>query len=318
MKDVKITVIVPVFNSENFLKQCIESLLCQTYSHLEIVLVDDGSADGSEDICNGYCKLDSRLKYIKQENQGVSVARNTGISVATGDYICFLDSDDMLKENALQLAVEHIDDADVLFMGYEKIDKDDKLIDGCAMYPEVVWNQSETIDVLMEKSSYTYQGYVWSKLYRADIIKREKLQFAQGIYYNEDRLFNVSYMLHCTKTKIYTDAVYRYRIHESSVMSQTEIKDSAVLTRKLTEIVAFDKICDLLREQSPGNYPYACQLTFYMILTWLKKVPNDDKVNQAMVNKLLSKYCKACVTLPIGTISLTRRMKIMVHYLLKR
>ena len=98
----KVSIVVPVYNAKNYIKRCIESLVCQTYHNLEIILVDDGSSDGSEKICDEYAKEDDRIKVIHKKNSGVSDSRNAGIEAADGDYILFVDSDDYINENTVE------------------------------------------------------------------------------------------------------------------------------------------------------------------------------------------------------------------------
>ena len=96
-----ISIIVPVYNVENYLEECLESIKNQTYTDIEVILVNDGSTDGSKEICKRYCELDSRFRLINQENQGQSVARNRGVAESTGEFIVFIDSDDIVKFDLL-------------------------------------------------------------------------------------------------------------------------------------------------------------------------------------------------------------------------
>lgn len=107
----KITIIVPVYQVEDYLDRCVQSLMRQTYSELEIILVDDGSVDSSPQMCDQYAKIDNRVKVIHKENGGLSSARNSGIDVATGDYIMFVDSDDYIELDTCQRLYELIDEA---------------------------------------------------------------------------------------------------------------------------------------------------------------------------------------------------------------
>ena len=97
-----ISVIVPVYNVEKYLEECLDSIQDQTYSDIEVILVNDGSTDSSKEICKKYCKQDSRFLLINQENQGLSAARNKGVEISTGEYIVFVDSDDIIKTNYLE------------------------------------------------------------------------------------------------------------------------------------------------------------------------------------------------------------------------
>ena len=112
-----ISVIIPVYNVENYLRECIESVLNQTFRDFEVILVDDGSTDSSGDICDEYVEKDERVTVIHQKNGGLSVARNTGLSEANGKYVYFLDSDDYISENALAtlLNIAENDSSDIVF-----------------------------------------------------------------------------------------------------------------------------------------------------------------------------------------------------------
>ena len=113
MKKLKISVVVPVFNSEKYLEKCIDSIINQTYKNIEIILINDGSSDKSEEICNSYLKTYKNIKLINQSNSGVSVARNNGLKSSTGDYVLFVDSDDWLEKDMLEIMVKEIDNFDI-------------------------------------------------------------------------------------------------------------------------------------------------------------------------------------------------------------
>ena len=119
----KISVIVPIYNTERYLSECIDSIIRQTYRNLEIILVDDGSTDKSFTICNNYAMLDERIQVVHQANQGVSAARNNGLSRASGDLISFVDSDDTLDDDMYELLVRVIEEynADIVHCGYKHI-----------------------------------------------------------------------------------------------------------------------------------------------------------------------------------------------------
>lgn len=122
-QDILFSIVVPVYNVEKYIGQCIESLVSQTYENIEIILVDDGSTDGSSDICDEYSKADKRVRVIHKQNEGVSKARNIGVDVARGRYIMFVDSDDFLSDkDVIQNAYDilKIDDADLVLFGYTK------------------------------------------------------------------------------------------------------------------------------------------------------------------------------------------------------
>lgn len=126
MDKIRISVIVPVYNAENYLNRCIESVLTQTYTDWQMVLVDDGSKDESLKVCQKYADLDSRISVIHQENAGPGIARNTGIAAANGDYIVFIDSDDYIEKEYFQLLSGH--DEDVVFINVRDVDEEGRVL----------------------------------------------------------------------------------------------------------------------------------------------------------------------------------------------
>ena len=130
----KVSIIVPVYNTELYLEECLSSILNQTYDNYEVIIIDDGSIDNSYKICQRYCKKDNRFIYIKQKNSGVSAARNKAISCVNGDIIIFLDSDDYLNYSALEIIVNEFNDYDLLCYAYSNIYKnykEDVLVGKC-------------------------------------------------------------------------------------------------------------------------------------------------------------------------------------------
>ena len=103
-----ISVIVPVYNAEEYLEECLESIKNQTYTNIEVILVNDGSSDGSKEICEQYCEKDNRFKLVNQENQGQSVARNLGVAESVGEFIMFVDSDDVINKNVLEVLLPYM------------------------------------------------------------------------------------------------------------------------------------------------------------------------------------------------------------------
>lgn len=202
----KISIIIPVYNVEKYLPKCLESVIGQTYADLEIICVDDGTPDRSAAVILSYAEKDERIKLLRQENQGLSAARNTGIKSATGKYTVFLDGDDWLDPEAVETAVGAAEkiNADVVMWGYvrefsdrsdeKRIFDSDRIFDekGCrnlhrrmaGLYGE------ETADPSNADSLVT----AWGKLYRTDKIKRNGLEFVDTrLIGTEDALFNLEY-----------------------------------------------------------------------------------------------------------------------------
>lgn len=185
------SVIIPIYNSEEYLVRCIDSVLAQTASDFELILVDDGSKDRSGDICKKYQEKDSRIKYIRKENAGVSAARNTGIEYATGDYIGFIDSDDEILpdmyENLLRAAQQS--GTDIVICDAITVYSDGRTEDDTI--PEVPNSMLiNTADIKPEQLLYM-AGAAWRCLYRKTLFDDKNVRFPVGIKLSEDRIFNI-------------------------------------------------------------------------------------------------------------------------------
>ena len=197
----KISVIVPVYNVENVLHYCVDSILAQTFSGFELILVNDGSTDGSGSVCDEYAKKDSRIKAIHIENQGVSVARNTGIKNANGEYFIFIDSDDYIEENYLEELINVKNDnldADNIWCGFRTVDG----YDNPKTMQRVLFDDEQAMSVLSTKQIMTiHEKWLDSgpvcKLYSRKIIADNNIEFPQDLSLGEDLIFNFEY-LDCT------------------------------------------------------------------------------------------------------------------------
>ena len=165
-----ISLIIPVHNVEKYLYECIESVICQTYTNLEIILIDDGSKDKSGEICEEYGKKDNRIIVIHQENGGVSSARNIGLEVAKGKYISFVDSDDYIEKTFIEELYKKIkeNDAQISMCGLNKIDDNNEIL-GTYGYSKDFIDGRELLE-----NKYIQDGYLWNKLYSAEIWKNQR------------------------------------------------------------------------------------------------------------------------------------------------
>lgn len=210
----KISIIVPVYNAEKYLDRCVASILAQTYSSLEVILVNDGSTDHSGEICGKWQQTDPRIAVIHQENQGVSAARNAGLDYATGEFIGFVDADDEISPETYETAIREIKGHDI------------------AMWDAVtVWSdgrkEPDTIALLATDRVITRQGWTPELLgqmagsagrcmYRQNCIK--ELRFAQGIKFSEDRLFNLYAMGRAQSLRYLKVPLYYRLMHAQSAV----------------------------------------------------------------------------------------------------
>lgn len=220
-----ISIIVPVYNAKKYLNKCVDSILNQTYSKLECILVDDGSTDGSSEICDFYGEKDKRVKVIHQRNMGQSAARNTGIKTATGTYICFVDNDDSLPDvNTLLEMKKAIGESDILIADKEIFKSEQDKINRLAEY----YNPQMAGYLCALLKSGQYKGTVWSKLYKKNVFVDNNIWFSGNLICEDEelspRLFDKIDRISFLNRKCYE----RYR----NPKSQTNTMDERTFFRK--------------------------------------------------------------------------------------
>lgn len=234
-----LSIVIPVFNVENYIDECIRSIVNQNDSNYEVILVDDGSSDNSLKLCKQWSEKNNRINIFRNPKRGVSSARNYGISKSNGDYIIFLDSDDRLTSNALKIFRKYIEESYDFIMGtYNSIYIDSNIIihhnsipfDG--MIEEFIFN----IDTYLNLS--LLQGPCW-KAFKASIINENKLIFPENISYGEDAFFVYNYLQKCKKVKITVDVLYEYTIRKKSLshgFRPDKLNINFMLNRKVFEL----------------------------------------------------------------------------------
>ena len=216
-----ISVIVPVYNAEKHLRNCVESILRQTHKELEIILVDDGAKDASGRICDELAAEDARVRVIHKQNGGVSAARNAGLDASCGEFVAFVDSDDYLLDTMLEKLVLAIEERDVAFCRF--LTDNGQAIkqyheDNLALLAEKPYCfKYIMVDTYGkdEEGRYTCDkvfGSVWRTLFRAALIKEAALRFVPGVKIAEDRLFLLEYCSHCATAGFVDEYLYGYRV----------------------------------------------------------------------------------------------------------
>ena len=219
------SIIVPVYNVETYLRECIDSILEQEYKDYELILVDDGSKDNSGCICDEYAQKDERITVIHQENAGQAVARNTGTSVAKGEYIVYLDSDDYIcdKNFLLKLAEKTKHDTDVILYGYKKFfEKSQTFGKDICQYPNV---QGKTPNCVMKEllTADMYDGCPWNKTVKKSFLDENKIAFVPKMISEDSDWF----LQVVTKAKTYdniNEAFVVYRQREGSTSHAPKVK----------------------------------------------------------------------------------------------
>lgn len=210
LDDALVSIVVPVYRGEYWLPKCIKSLLAQTYKNLEIVLVDDGSPDKSGDICDKFAKEDSRIKVIHKENGGVSSARNAGINAATGDYICFVDSDDWLTRDAVEtLHAEFLkNDIQICIANMQTVGPKNCLYEVVHRERVVLFDDADRLffDLYQEVQSSGLAG----KMFDTSLIKDNSLKLKDGMKLGEDVLFLLECLKYCKAVALIENPIYFY------------------------------------------------------------------------------------------------------------
>lgn len=235
-----------VYNVENYLDECLQSIFDQTYKDMEIIIVNDGSTDGSLDIINKYRKKYSNIVYIEQENKGLSEARNLGLSIAKGDYILYIDSDDYIDSNMLQLMIDKIkeDDSDLVIIGHREF------------YDDIKGKDLDIILDVDDKKVYTgievanmmlnckIMGVAWNKLYKVDKLKEENFYFESGRY-TQDWYPTFKHISNLNKISFVNKPLYKYRLRSTSTTSkknQKRLEDYAYAVSNIINYVENSKI----------------------------------------------------------------------------
>lgn len=211
----KISIIVPIYNCEKYLEKCLDSILKQTYSNWELILVDDGSSDNSYNICSMYADKDRRISVFTQKNAGAGVARNYGIEKSTGEYLMFCDSDDFLYSGALDRFVEVAQkrNSDLIISGYNEFRYENDKIIFCKKNEAI---EREIISPIEARIMYItlYKNYLnqapWAKIYKASIIKENNVRFSE-LKRCQDIVFNIKYYEYVNKVSIIKDRLYNYQ-----------------------------------------------------------------------------------------------------------
>lgn len=223
MDNTLISIIIPVYNSEKYISKTVKSILKQKDINYEIILVNDGSTDKSADICKKLNKKYNNIKVIHQNNKGPANARNVGLKEAKGKYILFVDADDIIKDNAIKLLKEHIQEnnSDLIIFGYEcqnnigdkvKISKIIHKKRGCTI-------DEFKIDFCKYLEKW-YLSLLTNKLYKAELLKKYNIKFNENLKNSEDLLFNFSYIRYCNNISIVPEILYRYiKNNEQSISS---------------------------------------------------------------------------------------------------
>ena len=309
-----ISVIVPIYNTEKYLDACITSIVNQTYSALQIILVDDGSPDKCGIICDTWVKKDNRIQVIHQENAGVSAARNAGLQIATGELISFVDSDDVLPPNAYEQLLRSWNEKDLTMGGMAFMEEDGTSIPCEQIFPPDAFPIEDFIKELFREKQFCYLGYLWDKLLKRAIIQDNNIRFDPAIKLNEDRLFLLEYLLHCSSMSFCNVVIYYYRQRGAGVITSTR-RNRTVTDSEMTVIDSFHKMATIGRSHSEELYYLIARKSFESALDLRSRVAQEDRRKIKQIRQFKQENARICLHAP--NIGIIEKIKIVGHCILE-
>ncbi len=217
----KVSIVIPIYNTSEYLRECLDSVVNQTLKDIEIILVDDGSTDNSVDICREYMAIDSRIQLIEQENGGAAAARLTGAMAANSPYIGFVDSDDTIEADMYETLLDYMGDCDLVTSAGCKengVFLQDYLTTGIYSSPEEMKYVIDNMLIIGNTFKRGISCYMWNKLFKTDLAKKVFGSINLKIYYSEDTDFVCRYILYCKSICITNVCKYHYRERNGSLV----------------------------------------------------------------------------------------------------
>lgn len=292
-----VSIVVPTYNCEKYIENCIESIVIQSYKNIEVIIIDDGSIDNTYEIIKKYITKDKRIKYFTQENSGPSVARNKGIEKSNGEYLIFVDSDDIIEKIYVEKLLNRIksNSFDIACCGY--IDK--------SKYGVVKLNDFWINKDILNKQEFLecvcngVGGVLWSKIFRKDIIIENNIRMNPKIFMSEDLIFILEYCKYINKVGVINEYLYHYnRLNDSSISSNIDInylENYILLINKISELLTelkfnFDKInkIKVLKVQDLINKVLISETYKYLKLKDKKRFISNLKL--ILENDFIKKY----------------------------
>lgn len=263
MSNPKISIIVPIYNVEKYLPKCIDSILSQTFSDFELILVDDGSPDNCEEICDNYANIDSRIRVVHKENGGLSAARNTGIEMAKGQYLGFIDSDDYIDEKMYEVLYTNAISfsSDIIVCDFLKVFEDETQIKSKSKTNSKIthFTNKEALNQLYSKDKEQRWVIVCNKLFKRTLFTN--LAFKVGKLY-EDEFIAHKLLYSCSKVTLITEPLYYY------VQRKNSIVGSAFSVKKLDRVYALDDRAEFFRGIREIQLHHEAQRQFMDVFFW--------------------------------------------------
>lgn len=328
MDNIKVSVIVPVYNAEKYLKRCVDSLLAQTYSNIEIVLINDGSKDNSDLICKSYEEsYPDKIVFVNQNNSGAASARNNGMKNATGDYIGFVDADDYVKEDMFEalLSTAVDNDCDMVNCGHFEVAEDGKVLRECTdthgFTPNELVPRDDLLNRLKEIHKDNLLWFTWRNLYSVKYLKKYNITYNENDVV-EDPLFNLECLVNLPKI-VFIDKPYYYYVLTNNSLTRKQGKEGYVKQLENTYNYKVKKYNEYHIDNYKNDFDnYTISHTLPMLISniiQLKNKKNEivDLVNSNMIAEL--KYTNNTSIKNKIIIFLIRHKKTkMLHFILTK
>ena len=296
----KVSVIIPVYKVEKYLKRCVESVVNQTYKNTEIILVNDGSPDNCGVICDEYAKIDSRIKVIHKANGGLSSARNAGLDIASGEYIMFVDSDDWIEEDSLEKLDKYMD------MSYDIINFKFRFAKGKTKNIELNDKLKDSYECdLLSYIDKLFLGeldfFIWNKLYKKNLF--DKVRFPEGRNYED--LATIYKLYFKAKNIIVTDyTLYYYWLGNSnSITSNSTIKNMTDYLLSAKEIYEVNKnYLQINKRDFSSEDTWYKMMIIQLLINYTKSTYKDDDLKREILSELRSSKAKISAVYKQGKI----------------
>ncbi|MCI7189011.1 MAG: glycosyltransferase [Fusobacterium mortiferum] len=319
MENIKISVIIPVYNVEKYIGQCLDSIVNQTYKNLEIIIVNDGTKDNSMRVVEKYLS-DKRIKIINKENGGLSSARNKGMEEVTGEYISFVDSDDWIELDTYERLIKNLTNEDVIIFNHSRVeDSTGEVIESKHIKDNEMIELQENFRYLYAKIAHS----CWNKLYKTEYVRKNNFKFLEILY--EDVFWNIQIIYSTTNIKLLNESFYNYRINrKGSIMQNRKNNDVEYIKRQekayntiLEDMTKFiennkkdysaGKLVYILSERENWRAKLERNLNFEEIDKYLReyfKKENNDKLATKILLKKVNETLKSKNVIKISGLNL--------------
>ncbi len=295
----EVSIIIPVYNAENCIRRCVESVLEQEYKDFELILMDDGSKDGCPAVLDELAAKDERITVVHQANAGVSATRNRAMDLARGKYIQFLDADDWMTKESTKLMVRTAEETgcDLVVGEFYRVVKDNLSIKGSILSDKVL-TLREYAEYMMEGPADYYYGVLWNKLYRRSIIEEYGIRMDESLSFCEDFVFNLNYLRHCRTVAPLQAPVYYYVKTEGSLVA-TNLTLPKIYKMKTTVFQYYDDFYKSILDEETYSSQWLSIAGFLFDAArdemTIPMMPGTLKLGEELIQ---AQYCPSSASLP--------------------